>query len=423
MSRFGALQEPQFRRLWLGQATSALGDSLVFVALPFAVLQTGGGAAEIGFVLAAFTVARAGFIVVGGVWADRLPRRFVMLACDAIRAVVHGFVAVALLADFMEVWMFVASAAIFGAAQAFFQPAATGLVPATISAERLQQANALLQLSLGVTNVIGPALAGVIVAASDPAWVFAINAVSFVVSGSVLAVLRVPVHERGPKQRFLADLADGAREAWSHVWLRAGFLAAALANVGIGVMLVLGPTIAEDELGGAAAWGVIVTGGAIGGLAGSLLALRFKPARPVPIAMIVWSFGALPLLALAPPLPVVAIAAANACFTLGIVYGNAIWETLQQREVPPERLSRVNAFDWMMSLCFMPVGQVLAGPLAESVGVETVLVGAALVIVIPCWASLPLPGIRHGPTLAPAPSLSSGSEGESPVPVPPGPLP
>jgi MFS transporter len=400
--RLGALQEPQFRLLWLGQSASALGDSLIYVALPFAVLQIGGGAAQIGIVAAAYTLARAVFIVVGGVWAYRLPRRLVMLACDAVRAAVDAFIAIALLTGAMEVWMFVITATLFGAAQAFFMPASAGLVPATVSEARLQQANALLHLSHGATNIFGPAIAGAVIALSEPGWVFAADAGSFVVSAAFLARLRVRPHEPEPRQPFLAELRDGAREAWSHGWLRAGFVAAAVANVGIGTLFVLGPLIAEDELGGAAAWGLILTGGAVGGLLGSVVAIRFQPRRPVPVALVAWSFGALPLLALAPPLPVLVIAAANGVLSLGIIYGNAIWETLQQREIPPARLSRVNAFDWMVSLIFMPVGQAAAGPLSESVGVDAVLVGAALLIFVPCLATLPAQGVRHGPTLAEA---------------------
>jgi MFS family permease len=421
--RLGALQEPRFRLLWLGQTASALGDSLIYVALPFAVLQIGGGAAEIGIVAAAYTLARAGFIVVGGVWADRLPRRLVMLTCDAVRAAVDAFIAVALLTGVMEVWMFVITATLFGAAQAFFVPASTGLVPATVSDARLQQANALLHLSHGVTNVFGPALSGVLIVATQPGWVFAADSASFLVSAAFLARLRVRPHEPPPRQRFVADLADGAREAWSHVWLRVGFLAAGVVNVGIGILFVLGPVVADDELGGAAAWGVILTGGAIGGLLGSVLALRLRPRRPVPFALVAWSFGSLPLLALVPPLPAVAIAAGNAAFAGGIIYGNTLWETLQQREIPPDRLSRVNAFDWMVSLVFMPVGQTLAGPLAEIVGGDAVLVSAALLIAVPCFAVLPLAGVRGGPTLAPAPSGASGSGGGSPAPAPRDPLP
>ena len=251
--------------------------------------------------------------------------------------------------------------------------------------------------------------------------VYAIDSLSFVASAVFLARLRLRPRVPSPRQHFIADLLDGAREAWSHVWLRAGFLAAAVANVGIGIMFVLGPLIADDELGGAAAWGVILTGGAIGGLLGGVLALRFRPRRPVPVALVAWSFGAIPLLALVPPLPALVIATASALFALGIVWGNAIWETLQQREIPQERLSRVNSFDWMVSLIFMPVGQALAGPLSEVVGVESVLVGAALLIAVPCLAVLPLQGVRRGPTLASLPA--SGSAGESPVPAPPSPLP
>jgi len=408
VSRLGALQERQFRLLWLGQTTSAIGDSVIYVALPFAVIQTGGGAAELGLVLAAFTLSRAGFIVVGGVWADRLPRRLVMLACDAIRAVVQAAVAVALLTDAMEIWM-------------FFGPASTGLVPETIGDARLQQANALLKVSEGFAYIGGPALSGVLVAAFEPGWVYAFDSASFVASAAFLARLRLKPREPSPRQRFVADLLDGAREAWSHVWLRVGFLGAALANAGIGVMVVLGPIVAADELGGAAAWGVILTGGAIGGLLGGVLALRFTPRRPVPLAFVAWSLGSLPLLALVPPLPVLAIASANVAFSFGIVYGNTIWETLQQREIPAERLSRVNSFDWMVSLIFMPLGQALAGPLAEVVGTNTVLVGAALLIAVPCFAVLPLPGVWGGPTLEP--SGASGSAGGSPVPAPPDPLP
>ena len=419
--RLGALQEPRFRLLWLGQTASAIGDSLIYVALPFAVLQIGGGAAEIGLVAAAYTLARAVFIVVGGVWADRLPRRLVMLTCDAIRAGVDAFIAIALLTGAMEVWMFVITATLFGAAQAFFVPASVGLVPATVSEGRLQQANALLQLSHGATSIFGPAIAGAVIAFSEPGWVFAADAASFVVSAAFLARLKVRPHEPEPRQPFLAELRDGAREALSHGWLRAGFVAAAVANVGIGTLFVLGPLIADEELGGAAAWGLILTGGAVGGLLGSVVAIRVQPRRPVPVALIAWSFGALPLLALAPPLPVLVIAAANGVFALGIIYGNAIWETLQQREIPPARLSRVNAFDWMVSLIFMPIGQAVAGPLSESVGTDAVLVGAALLIFVPCLATLPARGVRHGPTLVS--SGVSGSAGGSHAPAPPDRLP
>src|SRR4029453_5056582 len=141
---FGALRERRFRLLWLGQATSTLGDGLVPVALAFAVIQTlDGSPTEPGIVLAAQTLPLVVFVLAGGVWADRLPRQMVMLVSDVIRCVVHATMAVLSVAGRAERWELFVLVAISGPAQAFFQPAATGLVPATIRPERLQQANAL----------------------------------------------------------------------------------------------------------------------------------------------------------------------------------------------------------------------------------------------------------------------------------------
>ncbi|HET7857439.1 MAG TPA: MFS transporter, partial [Gaiellaceae bacterium] len=189
--RAGALSERPFRLLWLGQTTSAIGDVMIGVALAFAVFQIGGGATQLGLVFAALSIGRTVFIPIGGVWADRLPRRLVMLTCDAIRAVVQAVVAIALLTGAMEVWMLAVTSFVSGAASAFFLPAATGLVPQTISAARLQQANALLALSGSTVQVAGTAVSGLIVAAAGPGWVFAIDALTFVASAAFLSVLPI----------------------------------------------------------------------------------------------------------------------------------------------------------------------------------------------------------------------------------------
>jgi MFS family permease len=209
--RAGALSERPFRLLWLGQTTSAIGDVMVGVALAFAVFQIGGGAVQLGLVLAALTIGRTALVLVGGVWANRL----VMLACDAIRAVVQAFVAVALLTGAAEIWMLAVTSFVFGAASAFFLPAATGLVPQTISAGRLQQPNALLALSRSSVQVVGPAVSGVIVAAAEPGWVFAIDALTFVASAGFLSVLPIAATEPPERRPFLHELADRARAAWS----------------------------------------------------------------------------------------------------------------------------------------------------------------------------------------------------------------
>ena len=391
--RLGTLSERPFRLLWLAQTSSFVGDSLMPVALAFAVFQIGGGASELGLVLGSMFFFRVAFIAVGGVWADRLPRRAVMIAADVVRAVVDGSIAAALLMGTMELWMFVVGAALFGTASAFFTPASTGLIPQITSADRLQQANALLVLTRSATSIAGPATAGVLVAATSPGWAFAVNSASFVVSAAFLLRLPAPRLVPAARQRFLADLAEGWREAWSHGWLRVGFFAAAAANVGIAVFTVLGPAIAEAELGGAAVWGGVLTGGAIGGVVGSALALRLRPERPLVWCFAAWTLGVLPALVLVPPLPALAVAAAFGAWLAGLQYGNVVWEAVLQRRIPPERLSRVGAIDWMVALVFMPVGQVLAGPISEAVGMEATLVGAALLIAVSCAVGLLAPSV------------------------------
>jgi MFS family permease len=382
-TRFGPLTERPFRLLWLGRTGSSVGDSLVVVAIPFAVLRIGGDATDLGLVLAAYTIGRAGFIIAGGVWADRLPRRAVMIGADLVRFSTQATTAAMLFAHELHVWEFAVLQATMGAAGGFFGPASTALVPRTVSAGRLQQANALLSLSQSASNVFGPAASGAIVATAGPAWVFVIDAGSFLFSVVFLVALRVEDKLSRTAQRFWHDLADGWREVRRVRWLTAGFLGFALGNVGIGMYFVLGPLVAREHLGGAGPWGLILTAGAIGGFGGGLLAYRFRPRRPVATAFGIWSLGAAPLLALVPPLPLVVIMAASALFSVAIIVGNTLWETSMQREVRPDRLARVGSIDWLLSLCLMPLGQALAGPLSTYLGVRGTLVLAAALMSVP----------------------------------------
>ena len=381
--RFGPLTERPFRLLWIARTGSSLGDALVVVAIPFAVLRIGGSATGLGVVLAAYTLGRAAFVMAGGVWADRLPRRAVMIGADLIRFGTQAATAALLFAHALQVWELAALQATAGAAGGFFVPASTALLPRTISAGRLQQANALISLSQSATNIFGPALSGAIVALAGPAWVFAIDAGTFLFSVAFLFALRVADRLAAARKRFLHDLADGWHEVRRVRWLTAGFLGFALGNVGIGMYLVLGPLVAREHLGGAAAWGVILTAGAIGGVVGGLFAYRFRPQRPVATAFGVWSLGIAPVLALVPPLPVVAIMGANALFSAAVILGNTLWETSMQREVRPDRLARVGSIDWMLSLCLMPAGQALAGPLTGQLGVRGTLLLAAALMCLP----------------------------------------
>jgi MFS family permease len=390
-----ALEERPFRLLWLGQTSSALGDSLIAVALAFAVLELTNSAAKLGLVLAVFFVFRVGLMLVGGVWADRLPRRSVMIGCDWIRAVAQASAAFALITDTAELWMLLLLAAVMGASSAFFGPASTGLVPETVSPARLQQANALIGISKSTTNIFGPVLSGVLVATFGPGWVFAIDASSFVVSAVFVTSMRLPATRVAPRQRFVEDLAVGWKEVVSRSWLWISFASFALQNGAVASFFVLGPAIARDELGGATDWGLILAGGAAGGLLGSVLALRVRPRRPLRWVFLVVTPASLQLVFLVPPLGVVAVAAAAGAAMAGIALSNVVWHTTLQGHVPAHVLSRVSSYDWMVSLVFMPVGFALSGPIAEAVGVEATLWGAAAIFVAANIAPLAVPSVRN----------------------------
>src|SRR5881397_3749706 len=182
----GALREREFRLLWIGQLLSNAGTSLVLVALTFAVLDlspakdTGlGGAPDLGLVLAALVIPNLALALVGGVWADRLPRQRVMLGSDLVRGTAQTCAAMLLVSGRAELWHLLVFAAAYGSANAFFAPAANGLVPEVVSPERLQQANALMTISRRATTVLGPVLSGFLVATIGPGWVFGIDGISF----------------------------------------------------------------------------------------------------------------------------------------------------------------------------------------------------------------------------------------------------
>jgi MFS family permease len=383
VGRFGPLKERPFRLLWLGRTGSSIGDSLVPVALAFAVIGIGGGALGLGIVLGARTVALGTSTIAGGVWADRLPRRAVMISADLLRFGTEAVTAVLLLEGTAHVWQLAVLQSAAGVGAGFFMPAATALLPQAVSAGNLQKANALISMSESGTRIFGPVVSSVIVVAAGAGWCFAVDAASFLVSVGFVAAMQVEAHVRPVAQRFWRDVADGWHEVRRHRWLTAGFLGFALGNLGIGIYLVLGPFVAKEHLGGAFAWGLIITAIPVGGLLGGIVAYRIRPSHPVATAFAIWSLCAVLPFALVRPFPLPVIVVASGILGACILIGNALWETAMQQEVRPDRLARVASIDQLLSVGLMPIGQALAGAVAAGVGVPVTLLLAGTLMCVP----------------------------------------
>ena len=371
---FGVLRERQFRLLWIGQATSVIGDGLLPVALAFAVLDgLDGSATALGAVLAAQYLPLVLFVLAGGVWADRLPRQLVMLTSDVIRGTMQAILAVLFLTGNAELWHMIVLMAVYGTAEAFFQPAATGLVPETVSKARLQQANAVLGLTRSGAFVAAPAIAGIVIGIANPGVDFAVDAVTFAVSALSLAVLSIPrrVREKA-RESFVAELAGGWRELVARRWLWVIIVwATSILFMVVAPFMTLGPLVAKESLGGAPTWGLIAAAYGLGMVAGGITALRFKPARPMFVCSVAFLMAAPGPALLALRAPAIAIAIAQALAGVSIGFFVAVWQTTMQQHVPPDALSRVSAWDWLGSFALLPLGLVLAGPVADQIGVST----------------------------------------------------
>jgi predicted MFS family arabinose efflux permease len=331
------------------------------------------------------------------VWADRLPRQLVMVACDVVRGVGLAVLAILLISGSAQIWHLAVGTAVIGAASAFFLPASSGLVPQTISPGRLQQANALMSLSRSATGIFGPPISGiVIVVTAGTGAIFLIDAVTFAISAVSLLLLRLaPTEARPEQQRFFAELAAGWREVVTRRWILAAICTFAITNLATSPFFILGAVIADEKLGGAAAWGIILTGSGIGGLIGGLLSLRWRPRRPLFVGFLISSAMALPLLALVGPLPTLLIAAASLVSLCAIQIANTWWFTMLQQHVPEHARSRVSSYDWLVSLVFQPLGYLLAGPLAAEIGLPATLIGAAALALVANFGVLLVREVRE----------------------------
>lgn len=399
--------QPAFRRYYLGYAASMCGTAMAGTATSFAFLDTGRGASGLGLVMACGIAPLLLCLPLAGVLADRFGARRVLLIADGLRCANRAAFALCLAAvPRLPLGLFVFFSVIEYVGDGLFLPSYSALIRRLVDNDLLQPANALLSLANSTFAVIGPAIAGVLVAAFGPPLVLGLDAASFAVC--FLALLGIPLTAPEASRSTLRPLAD-LREGWSvfagHPWLWLSTLQFALFNFAVWApYLVLGPTVSRQHYGGARAWGVALGSWGLGAMVSGLAVVRLRQTRRPLIIGIVGTAGyalAPAGFALGPPLPVIAVLLAiggGATQISGVLY-----TTVKQRVLPVDALARVNSYTYLGAFALGPLGLLVAGPVDSVVGYRAVLGFGAVLQLLCAGLLLALPAGRHLPDAPPHP--------------------
>jgi MFS family permease len=394
-NRTALLRQRDFRNFYLGYCTSMLGTGMSRLALTFAVLESGGSVTELGYVFAANVVPQVLFMIGGGVLADRLGRRPVMLITDTGRFAVQGVLAALLFVGRPSLWEFVLLAALLSVGEGFFNPALGGLRADIAPRALLADANALIGVAQNAAAVLGPAIAGTLVALTSPALVIAFDAASYGVSVLALASLRIPP-AGVPVQSPWRDLAESWSTFKSESWLWIVTVQFALFNLFTWApYLLLGPILARAYLGGAQAWGIVTAAFAGGSVLGGVFMVgRRRPDRPLLYAAICTLGYPIPCLMLALRAPVYAVAGGAVLAGLGGAIAGALDSTVQQQRIPPGMLARISAIQLTGSFALGSAAWVVIGPIAGLVGAVPLVAFGAGYAALSSVVVAALPSIR-----------------------------
>ncbi|GAA0295543.1 MFS transporter [Streptomyces turgidiscabies] len=374
-----------------------LGSNGAMIAAAFAVLEAGGDAGDVGLVAAARTLPLVLFLLIGGAVADRLPRHHVMVAANALNCLSQAVFAVLVLVGEPQLWQMMLLTALGGTGQAFFSPAAEGMLLSSVKGDQAARAFAVFRMAMQSASMGGAALGGAMVAVLGPGWVLAVDALAFAVAGALRSFLDVShIPAREPGGGMLADLREGWREFAGRSWLWVIVVQFAVANAVIGAaQSVYGPLVARDSLGGAGPWGLALATFGAGTVAGALLMTRWRPRRLLLAGTLCVFPLALPAAALAVPAPMAVLCAVM--FATGVtqeVFGVS-WMTALHQEIPEDKLSRVSAYDWFGSVALLPLATALAGPAEHAFGRTPALWGCAALIVVVTAAALSVRDVRN----------------------------
>ena len=395
--RFPALGYRDFRLLLADRLLAPGAFAFSLVGVSFAVLDaTGGSTADLSYVLAAQILPSLVFALVGGVFADRFAAQRVIVAANLLIAAGEGGFGLLVLLGRPQLWQMIALETMTGAGMAIFYPASQALLPRLVPDRVLQEASAMSRLAMNAAQMAGAAIAGVFVAATGPGWALATCGIGMFGTVPLLLAIRAPGAIRTQSPNVLRELRDGWSAFASRRWLWATTIQYSVVLAAwYGAFDVLGPVVAREHLGGPAAWGLITAADAVGLIIGGVIGLRYTAKRPIRFVVLIGATIAITPLALAAlwPLPLICVAAVGLGIALEVMMVQ--WTVTMARNVPPDLLARVSAYDIVGAVGAMPLGALLVGPIAAAAGVSATQYGAAALIVVASALTLMAPEVRH----------------------------
>lgn len=400
-----------YLRLWVSGLLANVGATAFPIALAVTILDTGGDATSLGLILAARVLSGVLLAPVGGVWADRLPRKYVMIGADVFRAFI-ALILVFVAAPSIPLFVIAILVFIMGAGDAFGAPAAAAIMPTILPTEKLPAGNVARGIVVKLASIVGPGIGGLSVIAIGGRLTFAVTTIFFAVGAYLLFPIVEPKYVKNvDAPKFLVDLKEGLKTVWSMPWV-----AAVIAMASIQLMVVIGaeevllPIISRREFGTDTVFAASAALFSIGAVISALLAMRYQAKHPGLVSISVWGILVVATLVLAFPISPTFVMVGYLIAGLSVGPWDAYWVTAIQREIPQELQGRVFSIDHMGSVGLLPLGMALVGPAVNLVGEKELLIGASIFHVVVCIAVLFVPGVID----LKMPKKANYSQGEHP---------
>lgn len=383
-----------YRNLWISTFITTVAMSAFPIALAVTVLDAGGGATTLGLIMGVRVLAGVLLSPVGGVWADRLPRKTVLIVADGSRAIM-GSIVVFFDPTTISLWILGFIVVLMGVSDAFGGPAAQALVPSLLPDRLLPAGNVARGIAVRTATIAGPGIAGVIVVALGTHATYIATSIFFLIGTVVLFKINegpIKVAE-GEPNKFFHDLKDGLRVVWMYKWIAAMIIMASFQlMMVVATENVMLPVITKREFGTASVFATAAALFSLGGAISAIISIRLKTKRPGLISITVWGLFIFAPLVLAIPSSRELIFLAY--FVAGFSIGpwEAFWTTQVQREVPAIYQGRVFSIDYMGTVGLLPLGMALAGPMTSWLGEKPFLIGVSIFHLLICAVTLLVPG-------------------------------